>query len=165
MRLRFIIVCLTMAAHPATNRVKARKNVFPCGYCERDVSWSHSAVYCDACDIWFHRSCHSISVSTYNNLDEESWRCFKCLTFMSDSFSFHSYETRPSNTDTSTRPLHINTSTNGNSPHRFNFRPSAHSTPEIPTTSVHKHVTEASCMSQSTINSDTSELLTQKKNN
>ena len=80
-------------------------------------------------------------------------RSFKCLTFMSDSFSFHSYETRPSNTNTSTRSLHSNTCANGNSPHRFNFCPSAHSTPEIPTMSVHKYVNEASCNSQSTINS------------
>ena len=87
----------SMADHPATNRVKARKNVFPCGFCERDLSLSHSAVCCDACDISFHRSFHSISV-----------------------FSFLSYETRPSNT--STRSLHSNTSTSGNSPHRFNFR-------------------------------------------
>ena len=112
-------------------KVKTRKDIFPCGYCERDVSWVHSAVCCDACDIWFHRECHSISESTYNNLAEETWRCFKCLTFLQDSFSYHSYEFQPYTwyTPSGTKPSYIRSVT-GDSPQRINFRPSAHSTPE-----------------------------------
>ena len=31
--------------------------IFPCGYCERAVDWSHRAVCCDECSFWYHKSC------------------------------------------------------------------------------------------------------------
>ena len=80
-------------AKPTKAGAKARAKIFPCGYCEREVSWAHMAVACDACDIWFHRSCHSLSIREYENLgNEDSWRCYRCKTIVNDSFSYHSYE-------------------------------------------------------------------------
>lgn len=28
--------------------------VYPCGFCELKVSWSHKAVCCDDCSMWYH---------------------------------------------------------------------------------------------------------------
>jgi len=67
---------------------------FPCGYCALDVNWSHRALACDECGIWFHKSCHDISTTTFDNLANESvtWKCFRCKTVNScdSSCTFHS---------------------------------------------------------------------------
>ena len=82
-------------------RSKARANIFPCGYCEKNVSWSKTAIACDVCDVWFHRSCHSLSVSKFENLAENTWRCYRCQTFLNSSFTYHSYELTSSSRSTS----------------------------------------------------------------
>ena len=64
--------------------------VFPCGICELAVNWSHQAICCDGCDIWFHRSCKSMTESHYNLLGGSTWECCRCHSHLSNTF--HSYE-------------------------------------------------------------------------
>ena len=116
----------------------ARANIFPCGYCEKNVSWSKTAIACDVCDVWFHRSCHSLSVSKFEHLAENTWRCYRCQTFLNNSFTYHSYELlsddnlshynskNPSEDKSTSRS---NCSNTNYSPRRA-FCPPSHSTPE-----------------------------------
>ena len=61
--------------------------------------WKHQAITfagrndamcCDCCQIWFHRTCHSMTESHYNNLGDHSWKCCRCRTRLTDTF--RSYE-------------------------------------------------------------------------
>ena len=55
------------------------REIFQCGHCDLPVNWSDLAGMCDSCDIWFYKSCRSMSTTEYNNLTEEdSWRCYRC---------------------------------------------------------------------------------------
>ena len=36
-------------------------SVYPCGYCQHNVSWNGDGLCCDNCDMWFHPSCIDIS--------------------------------------------------------------------------------------------------------
>ena len=65
-------------------------SVLPCGHCELAVNWSDHAICCDSCSIWYHRSCHDMSVTQYRNLVDESWKCYRCHNPLWDTF--HSYE-------------------------------------------------------------------------
>ena len=118
-------------------RSKARANIFPCGYCEKNVSWSKTAIACDVCDVWFHRSCHSLSVSKFEHLAENTWRCYRCQTFLNNSFTYHSYEltSESSHITSSKNPIvdksSSRSSSNFSSNHspRRAFCPPSHSTP------------------------------------
>ena len=63
--------------------------IYPCGLCEARVGWSHQAVCCDGCDLWYHKSCLEIDEDQYSSLNRAS------LT-QSQSI-FHSYEIELSN--------------------------------------------------------------------
>ena len=174
-------------AAPIARSVKARADIFPCGYCNKDVSWSDLAVCCDACDIWYHKSCHSLNVSKFEDINDVSWQCFKCQTILVNSFSYHSYELdSPDNVSQNVHSAYISTSSisspsssslnniidTENSPHRFVFGPTSHSTPESQSiitdcqTQISRSTSNlnASHSTRST-DSDTSPLLTDKKRN
>ena len=57
----------------------------PCGYCGWKVSWSNSGIACEHCDIWYHRSCTSLSNTRYHYLAQNStaWLCYYHFTHMS----------------------------------------------------------------------------------
>ena len=69
--------------------------IFPCGYCEKPVTWENEAVCCDGdnCNIWHHKSCIEQCSGDENLLHRNNvqWLCAKCDTINVDSFSFHSY--------------------------------------------------------------------------
>ena len=44
------------------------KSKYPCGKCDREVSWEGRGVACESCGIWFHATCQGIGKSTYINL-------------------------------------------------------------------------------------------------
>ena len=74
-------------------------SVFPCGHCERPVSWSHLGVCCDECGIWHHKSCEDISTKEMEYLERSNvvWYCCKCESVNIDSFTFNSYELHTTN--------------------------------------------------------------------
>lgn len=57
-----------------------QSQIFPCGYCERQVNWSDRALLCDHCNIWYHGSCTDLNTKMFNSLAEKSasWACYKC---------------------------------------------------------------------------------------
>ena len=71
--------------------------IYPCGFCELPVSWSTPGVECEACDIWFHKSCIEMCTRDYDNLANVSWLCCRCHSINHSSTTFHSYELITSN--------------------------------------------------------------------
>ena len=53
---------------------------YPCGTCNRHVTWEDKAVCCEDCYCWYHIDCHNIHSDTYENLkaSSASWICEKC---------------------------------------------------------------------------------------
>lgn len=74
--------------------------MFPCGVCEKPVTWSQIAVCCSNCSIWHHKTCESINTQDMSHLEKSDvvWHCHKCNSANIDSFTFHSYELEMSNT-------------------------------------------------------------------
>ena len=49
------------------------------------------AICCDTCDIWFHKTCVSMTSSVYSELNStENWFCYRCHFTNCDTF--HSYK-------------------------------------------------------------------------
>ena len=67
------------------------KSIYPCGFCELRVNWSHKA--CDSCSLWCHKTCLSMASGDFAHLENESntsWHCIKCRTPLSDTY--HAYD-------------------------------------------------------------------------
>lgn len=76
------------------------QDIFPCGYCELPVSFSHiRAICCDECDIWYHSACIELSSARFEHLCDSNvdWLCGKCHSHNYTYGLFHSYEFEISN--------------------------------------------------------------------
>ena len=53
---------------------------YPCGVCQKAVTWKHKAICCDTCNTWFHTQCESIRDTIYDTMQNSntSWNCLKC---------------------------------------------------------------------------------------
>ncbi len=58
----------------------ADSTYYPCGVCQRHVTWEDKAVCCEECYVWYHIGCHHIQTDTYEGLKSSSaaWTCEKC---------------------------------------------------------------------------------------
>ena len=74
-------------------------DAYPCAWCEAACDWSQSAICCDNCSYWFHRSCRSMPTEEYirRGGSDESWECPRCKTHNVDSFSYRGYNLSVSN--------------------------------------------------------------------
>ena len=68
-------------------------SVYPCGYCEKPVTWENEAVCCDNCSLWHHKTCTSMCSEAFSQLDGTNvqWHCCKCDSINANSFTYHSY--------------------------------------------------------------------------
>ena len=125
---------LLLSGDIALNPGPRPADIFPCGHCALPCNWSEQAVMCDACEVWFHTSCHSMSDSVYHCLgSEDSWQCYRCHSILWDTF--HSWELsepdhihRSASSDDSRQRIGSSTS----APSPSSFRPGTHSTPPPP---------------------------------
>ena len=64
---------------------------YPCGVCQRQVTWEDRAVCCDECYAWYHIDCHNIHTESYERLQAPnvSWVCQKCGVV---NYSQHAFE-------------------------------------------------------------------------
>ena len=74
----FICILLMLAGDVEINPGPAAASVYPCGVCELGVNWSRAAVCCDACRVWFHKTCVSMDTEVYDNIASRSWECYAC---------------------------------------------------------------------------------------
>ena len=67
------------------------QNTFPCGLCEVDANWSEGGIACESCDVWYHRSCADLNMSSFNRLASSSriWICAKCHSSNFSHYPFH----------------------------------------------------------------------------
>ena len=67
------------------------QNTFPCGLCEVDANWSNGGIACESCDVWYHRSCADLNMSSFNRLASSSriWICAKCHSSNFSHYPFH----------------------------------------------------------------------------
>ena len=67
------------------------QNTFPCGLCEVDANWSEGGIACESCDVWYHRSCADLNMSSFNRLASSSriWICAKCHSSKFSHYPFH----------------------------------------------------------------------------
>ena len=71
--------------------------MYPCAVCQLGVNWSHQAKACDNCDVWVHKSCASMGSSTYGNIENCEWKCYRCSSINCSSFLLHAYNLNVSN--------------------------------------------------------------------
>ena len=82
-----LILCGDVQTNPGPNC----NSIFPCGFCEYQVDFGMKAICCDNCDMWYHKSCASMSSTVYAELGSvEDWFCYKCHARNCDTF--HAYE-------------------------------------------------------------------------
>ena len=144
---RMTLFLLLLSGDIALNPGPRPADIFPCGYCALPCNWSEQAIMCDACEVWFHKSCHSMSDSVYHGLSsEDSWQCYRCHSTLWDTF--HSWELsepdhihRSASSDDSRQRISSSTS----APSHSSFRPG---TPSI-LQSDHPSVVPTACSSLS----------------
>jgi len=51
---------------------------YPCGSCQKAVTWKTPGVCCDPCDRWYHKSCIGMNTLVYQGLHNVSWNCDLC---------------------------------------------------------------------------------------
>ena len=62
---------------------------FPCGLCEIDANWSNGGIACEHCDVWYHRDCAHLNLTSFNRLASPSRICYKCSSKNFSHFPFH----------------------------------------------------------------------------
>ena len=85
-----LLLLLASAGDIHSNPGPRTASIYPCGMCERKVSWSDEGVACDQCDVWYHRSCMDLCSKDYSLLSrsKEQWLCCRCDTINVSSFTF-----------------------------------------------------------------------------
>jgi len=63
-----ILLIIILAGDIETNPGPRAANIFPCGLCDRPVTWSREGICCDNCSIWHHRSCIELCTTDYELL-------------------------------------------------------------------------------------------------
>jgi len=89
-RYLIFIHCLLVTQIPDVECNPGPKQVkYPCGTCQKAVTWKCNALPCDSCDQWFHIHCQGIGDESYDRLPNNSfaWTCRSCDSL---NYSTHS---------------------------------------------------------------------------
>ena len=89
-----ILITILLAGDIELNPGPRQGSIFPCGMCERPVTWGNDGVCCDCCDIWHHKSRIELCTADYELLQRSTvkWLCCKCDSITVSSFTYHTYE-------------------------------------------------------------------------
>ena len=91
-RRTIITLMLLLCGDVELNPGPVNKSIYPCGFCELRVNWSHKALCCDSCSLWYHKTCLSMASGDFAHLENESntpWHCIKCRTPLSDTYHLY----------------------------------------------------------------------------
>jgi hypothetical protein len=56
-------------------------SLYPCGTCDKPVTWDDGGIVCDTCNQWYHANCQSMKSSLYLEHVNDSavaWGCLAC---------------------------------------------------------------------------------------
>ena len=56
-------------------------SIYPCGTCDRPVTWEDRGIVCDTCNQWYHVTCQSMCSGSYDKHVNDSaiaWDCLAC---------------------------------------------------------------------------------------
>ena len=69
---KLLIVTLLVLAGDVEVNPGPGGSSFPCGLCEIDANWSNEGIACKHCDVWYHRDCARLNLSSFNRLASPS---------------------------------------------------------------------------------------------
>jgi hypothetical protein len=70
-----ILLANSYAPEPNTG---PRTPKYPCGSCQKTITWKSTGVCCDSCDRWYHESCFGMNTLVYQGLHNVSCSCDLC---------------------------------------------------------------------------------------
>jgi len=59
---------------------------YPCGTCQKEITWNDKGILCDACNTWYHCNCQGLGDTAYDFLSNFSFSCF-CISCGSHNHS------------------------------------------------------------------------------
>lgn len=77
---KYICVILLANAFDTEKNPGPRSPKWPCGTCNKAVTWKHKAICCDSCETWLHIKCQHIQTNVFRFMDASnvSWGCLQC---------------------------------------------------------------------------------------
>ena len=65
---KLLIVALLILAGDVEVNPGPEGSSFPCGLCEIYANRSNGGIACEHCDVWYHRDCTRLNLSSFNRL-------------------------------------------------------------------------------------------------
>ena len=77
---KLLLINLLVLSNDVQTNPGPRPPKYPCGVCNKAVTWKHKAICCDSCGIWFHTQCENMRDIIYDTMHNSntSWECINC---------------------------------------------------------------------------------------
>ena len=69
---QYFMLYLLVLANDIELNPGPRAPKYPCGVCQKAVTWKHKAICCDTCNTWFHTQCESIRDTIYDTMQNSA---------------------------------------------------------------------------------------------
>ena len=76
-----ITISNDVCMNPGPVSQSSSDSIYPCGTCDRPVTWEDRGIVCDTCNQWYHVTCQSMCSGSYDKHVHDSaiaWDCLAC---------------------------------------------------------------------------------------